>query len=282
MKRIDPRWWQIGSLASLLTYGITVMHFEVTPFRVAAILATALLTQFACSKLRGIAFEWKSATISALSLSLLLRSNTVVLLLAAAVIAIASKFFVRINGKHVFNPTNVAIIAMMLATDRVWVSPGQWGSTAFFGFLIACAGAWVVFRSMRSDVTLAFLTFWAGILIARSIRLGDPLTIPFHRLENGALLIFAFFMISDPKTTPDSRIGRVLFSAIVAGGAWYVQFKLFHTNALLWSLAAAAPLVPIIDAVFRARRFEWRDSCSEISWFSWLPRRRHSLSAASM
>ena len=39
MKRIDPRWWQIGSLASLLTYGITVLHFEVTPFRVAAILS---------------------------------------------------------------------------------------------------------------------------------------------------------------------------------------------------------------------------------------------------
>jgi Na+-transporting NADH:ubiquinone oxidoreductase subunit NqrB len=281
MKHIDPRWWQIGSLAALVTYGITILHFDVSPYRVAAIMAIAQATQFVCSRLRGVPFEWKSAAISALSLSLLLRSNAIVLLLAAAVIAIASKFFIRIRGKHVFNPTNGAIIAMMLATDRVWVSPGQWGSTAFFGFLIACAGAWVVFRSMRSDVTLAFLVFWAAILVARAIRLGDPMTIPMLRLENGALLIFAFFMISDPRTTPDSRIGRVLFAAIVAGGAWYIQFKLFHTNALLWSLAAAAPLVPIIDAVFRARHFEWRTQCSETSSFSWLPRRRPSLSAVS-
>jgi len=80
-------------------------------------------------------------------------------------------------------------------------------------------------------------------------------------LENGALLIFAFFMISDPKTTPDSRLGRIVFVGIVACGAWYVQFKMFHTNALLWSLVFASPLVPIIDLLLRAPKFEWRTAC---------------------
>jgi len=42
-------------------------------------------------------------------------------------------------------------------------------------------------------------------VIGRSLYVGEPLTIPFHRLESGALLLFTFFMISDPKTTPDSR-----------------------------------------------------------------------------
>ena len=54
-------------------------------------------------------------------------------------------------------------------------------------------------------------------------------------------------MISDPKTTPDSRAGRVLFAALVAFGAWYVQFRLFRTNGLLWSLAAWSTVVPLID-----------------------------------
>jgi len=44
------------------------------------------------------------------------------------------------------------------------------------------------------------------------MRLGEPMTIPFHRLESGSLLLFTFFMISDPKTTPDSRIGRIAFA----------------------------------------------------------------------
>jgi hypothetical protein len=254
---MDARYWQIASLAGLLTYGLAVLRFDVTPFRVASILTVALLTQWLCSRAARIRFEWKSAVISALSLSLLMRSNSLALLFAGAILAISSKFLIRWNGKHVFNPTNFAIVAMMLASDRVWVSPGQWGSAAFFAFLIACAGGFVVHRSVRSDVTVAFLVFWCAILVARAIRLGDPLTIPLHRLENGALLIFAFFMISDPKTTPDSRIGRVLFAALVAGGAWFVQFRLFHTNALLWSLGACSLLVPLIDCVFRAGRFEW-------------------------
>jgi len=253
----DPRWWQIASLSGLLAYGVFVLRFDVGPVRVAAIVATALFAQWICSRAARIRFEWKSAMISALSLSLLVRSSSIALLLVAAVVAISSKFLLRWNGKHVFNPTNFAIVVMMLATDRVWVSPGQWGSAAFLAFLLACAGGMVVYRSMRSDVTFAFLFFWSATLFARTIRLGDPLTIPLHRLENGALLIFAFFMISDPKTTPDSRAGRILFAALVACGAWFVQFRLFHTNALLWSLAASSILVPIIDRVLRHARFEW-------------------------
>jgi Na+-translocating ferredoxin:NAD+ oxidoreductase RnfD subunit len=83
------------------------------------------------------------------------------------------------------------------------------------------------------------------------------MTIPLHRLHNGALLIFSFFMISDPKTTPDSRTGRILFAILVATGAWYVQFKLFRTNGLLWSLALFSLTVPIIDRLLPARRYTW-------------------------
>ncbi|HUP50637.1 MAG TPA: DUF2330 domain-containing protein, partial [Thermoanaerobaculia bacterium] len=255
--RLDPRWWQIGSLAALLTWGIAVLRFDVTPARVAAIAAAALAAQWIGSRAARIPFEWKSAMISALSTSLLLRSNSALLLVVAAVIAVAGKFIIRWNGKHIFNPTNGAIVLMMLLTDRVWVSPGQWGSAAFLGFLVACAGGLVVYRSARSDVTLAFLAFWAAIVVGRSLALGDPMAIPLHRLQNGALLIFAFFMISDPKTTPDSRAGRIVFAALVAAGAWYIQFRLFRTNALLWSLAAASPLVPLVDRLMPGSRFDW-------------------------
>jgi len=78
-----------------------------------------------------------------------------------------------------------------------------------------------------------------------------------HRLESGAFLLFSFFMISDPKTTPDSRVGRVLFAALVAATAWYVQFRLFRTNGLLWSLAMWSMAVPILDRAFPAARYQW-------------------------
>jgi hypothetical protein len=64
-------------------------------------------------------------------------------------------------------------------------------------------------------------------------------------------------MISDPKTTPDSRVGRLLFAALVAAGAYYVQFRLFRTNGLLWSLALCSLVVPILDWRFPGERYVW-------------------------
>ena len=127
------------------------------------------------------------------------------------------------------------------------------GNVALFALLMACLGGLVVNRATRSDVTLAFLATYVGLVLSRSIWLGEPLTIPMHRFESGALLLFAFFMISDPKTTPNSRAGRLVFAALVAAVAWYIQFRLFRTNGLLWALAGSSPLVPILDRWLPAR-----------------------------
>jgi hypothetical protein len=72
------------------------------------------------------------------------------------------------------------------------------------------------------------------------------MTIPIHRLQNGALLLFRFFMISDPKTTPDSRTGRILFALLVAVGAAFVQFNSFDTTAAL-EPALSSLTVPLLD-----------------------------------
>lgn len=256
-RRFDPRLYQIAALSGLLVYGLLVLDLEVRPARAVLILAAVLAVQYACTRLwRLPAYDPKSALISGLSLCLLLRTNSEALALLAAVIAVAGKFVVRVRGKHVFNPTNLAIVVLLL-TGQAWVSPGQWGSAAFFGFLLACAGGLVVNRAARSDVTLTFLLAYGGLVVGRSLWLGEPMAIPLHRLENGALLIFAFFMISDPRTTPDARAGRILFALLVALGGAYVQFRLFRTNGLLWSLAVFSPLVPVIDRLLPGPRHAW-------------------------
>ena len=139
----------------------------------------------------------------------------------------------------------------------VWVSPGQWGNVAFFAFLMACLGGLVVNRAARGDVTLAFLGFYAAILFGRALWLGQRAVVPLHQLQSGALLLFAFFMISDPRTTPRSRAGRVLFAALVASGAAAVQFLLYRTNGLLWSLAVFSLAVPLLDRLLPGPRYEW-------------------------
>jgi enediyne biosynthesis protein E5 len=261
----DPRHYQIAVLASLLVYGVLALDFEIAAARAAGIVVTALVTQFVCTRVWALArFDSRSALISGLSLCLLLRTNSIALALAAAVIAVASKFLIQFKRKHLFNPTNIAIVSLMVLSGQVWVSPGQWGNVAFFAFLMACLGGLVVNRAKRSDVTYAFIAFYMALVFGRSIWLGEPLTIPAHRLQNGALLLFTFFMISDPRTTPNSRAGRIIFAFLVACGAWFIQFRLFRTNGPLWSLAICSLTVPLLDWLLPAKRYEWGQRTGEV------------------
>ena len=275
-RRFDPRLYQIAVLAGLLLYGVLALDFAIGIAQALVLLAMALLTQYAGTRLRHLpAFDPRSALISGLSLCLLLRTGSLLLAAAVAAVTIASKFLLRWRGKHVFNPTNFGIVAMMLATGRVWVSPGQWGNAAFFALLIACLGGLVVNRAARSDVTWAFLAFYLGVVFGRALWLGQPFAIPLHQLGNGAFLIFTFFMISDPKTTPDSRAGRILFALLVALGAGCVHFVLYRPNGLLLSLAFLSPLVPLLDRLLPGSRYLWRRPApAPSSGLSVLPERR--------
>lgn len=272
----DPRYYQIAVLSGLTLYGFIALEFDLSLAQAAVTLGTALIAQFLCTKLYHLPrFDPRSALISGLSLMLLLRSNDLWLISAAAVIAIASKFVLRWDNRHIFNPTCFGIVLMLMLTDGVWVSAGQWGQTAFFGFLLSCAGMMIVHKATRSDVTLAFLATFAGILFARAWWLGDPFAIPLHTMQNGAIVLFAFFMISDPKTTPNARGGRIVFGSLIAVGALIVQFGLFEQNGLLWSLALFALTVPVLDKIFTGPQFHWNQENSSTKGGSHAPKTTH-------
>jgi len=171
--RSDPRLYQIGSLSVLLLYGFLFLHFDVSTWQIIVTPAAALLTQYAATRYFQLpSFDPKSALISSLSLCLLLRADNPATGALAALVAIASKFVIRWKDKHLFNPTNFALV-VMLSNGLGWISPGQWGQVAWFGFLITCLGSLVVTRAARVDVTLAFLFFYVGLLFSHAMWLGD-------------------------------------------------------------------------------------------------------------
>jgi len=253
----DARHYQIGALGTLLILNLAWLDFGADPRACAVLVASCLLTQLAASRIVGIPVELRSALITSFSLSLLLRTDALWLYAAAGAIAMGSKFLVRIDGKHLFNPATIAIVALVFGTDRAWVTPGQWGAELWFAALLGFLALLVLQRARRADIALFFLAAHGGLLSARALYLGDPLAIPLHQLESGSLLLFAFFMISDPKTIPDSRLGRLIFAFGVAALAHYLAFFGQMRPALYVALALFAFLVWPIDRILPAARHSW-------------------------
>ena len=255
----DPRHYQIVTLSALLVFGLSRGIFETTWLQVAVIAVAACATQTFGAMLMASRIELRSALITTLSLSLLLRADTVWPLALAAVIAVGSKFTLRAGSKHIFNPANIGIVTVATLTSAAWVSPGQWGTAIWFAALLAGAGMFVTYRAARLDVPLIFMGTFAVLIFARAIWLGDPLAIPLLRLQNGALILFAFFMISDPKTTPDGAIARASFAALAAIAAYYLTYHHYMADGVFYALAGMCLIRPLIEKLDPAPAYQWGD-----------------------
>ena len=254
---MDARNWQILALSALFFLSRFVSDFGAEFSALGAALSGAMLAQFVGSKATGTVFQWKSAAITTLGITILLRASNPVFWFCAGLIGIGLKFLVRYNKKHIFNPACVGIAVVTLASTGAWVSPGQWGQTPVVAAFVLGFAALVLSSAKRLDIALGFLGFFAALLFGRAMWLGDPMVIPMHQMQNGALLVFAFFMITDPRSTPDSRLGRLVFAAAVAGLAAWLGWGPHVRGGMIYALAALAPLTILIDRVLPARRFEW-------------------------
>src|SRR5581483_2064845 len=259
----DARHYQIAALSTLLVFNFGWIDFGARLENSALALVAALVTQFICSYFTRTPLDLRSPLITGLSLSLLLRADEPWIHALAGVIAIGSKFVLRLDGKHIFNPAGFAIVVLLFAaTSHVWISPGAWGSAAWTVALLCFFAILVLGAARRADIAIFFLGTHAALLFARAIWLGDPFTIPLHQLQSGSLLIFTFFMISDPRTSPDSRLGRFIFAASIAALAHYMAFFMQMRPALYVALIALSPFTLLIDRVLPAQRFAWSVSRS--------------------
>ena len=271
----DARYFQIIFQSIFLGYGIFYLHWNAEWWLYSTYFGTSIATQFVCeiifnkNKIKIFSRQWwnklrmgiPSALISSFGLSLLLKTNHWTIAALAAVISIASKYIIRINGKHIFNPSALGIVAVLFFTSKAWISPGQWGSGIVILFAVLSLGFIVVTRVQKLDVSLAFLGTFGLLLFTRQIiYLGWPMDFFVQSISTGSLLLFSFFMITDPKTTPDHPVARIVWSIAVAAVAFYLSTFKFMNGAPIWVLIFAQPLVPVLDKLFKARKFQWKPS----------------------
>jgi Na+-transporting NADH:ubiquinone oxidoreductase subunit NqrB len=263
----DARYFQILFQSIFLCYGIFILHWNNEYWLYATYFTTSLAAQFICEWLFGkktIPFVSRltngipSVLISSFGLSLLLKTNDPGVAVFAAVVSIASKYILRINGRHIFNPSALGIVLSIWLTGNGWVSPGQWGSNAVIFFGVLCLGFIVTTRVQKLDTSLAFLGTFAGLIFLRQvIYLEWPMDHFMQSVSTGSLLIFSFFMITDPKTIPGHKTARILWSAAVAAIAFYLSAFKFMNGAPIFVLVLAQALVPLLDRFFKAEKFEW-------------------------
>ncbi|MGQ9872192.1 RnfABCDGE type electron transport complex subunit D [Leptodesmis sp.] len=202
--------------------------------------------------------SFPSALITALGLSLLLRTDHCSTMMVAAIAAIGSKFLLRFWGKHIFNPANFGIVAAIALTHDAWVSPGQWGEGSWYILLFLATGGLVLQKVGRWDTTVTFLGSYACLEALRNLWLGWTWDVWLHRLTSGSLLLFALFMITDPRTIPNARTSRILWAAAIALLTFILRNVFFLPTAVFWALFALSPLSILLDLLWDAPRFEWK------------------------
>jgi len=266
----DARDYQILFLSVFLLLGVSTRDWSLKPIAIALTFVTCWLTQIFMISIFPSATpqkheRWlslKSATITGLGLSLLLRSDSYGAIACASFLAIASKFIFRTNGKHWFNPANFGIVVVLLLdtyvwNNHAWVSNGQWGEDSLYALIFLGLGGIVLKKVGRWDTSFMFLAAYSILEGLRNLWLGWTWDVLAHRLTSGSLLLFALFMITDPRSIPNAKIARLIWAVAIAVLAFIFRNVFFNADAMFYALFLISPLTVLCDRLWNAPRFQW-------------------------
>ncbi len=257
----DSRYFQIIGQSTFLLAGIFLMGwYNQLPLFLLAILSSVIFQSLAIYF--GVAEQnsLRSALITGLGLSLLLRVNHPLMMVTAAALAIGQKFVFKYKGYHFWNPANFGIAMMALMTNEAWISPAQWDHHLWLVGLIAIMGFFVLKSAKRWDTALFFgITLGLLCWVRFSLYLGWDWKVWWHQFNMGSFWLYTMFMITDPMTTPQRKWVRRFWAVVLGGVTFYLQHFKFIPTAAVWSLLMLTPIVPFINHFFPEKRWVWNN-----------------------
>jgi hypothetical protein len=276
----DPRLHVAAVVITIHVLGQVGLHFRVSVPQILAPIVTCAVIEVALTFRQARAFVWPaSAMLTGSGVALILRvagqpaddpwnTNAWWLFAAVAGLSLLSKYVIRYRGSHVFNPSNIGLVVafVVLGSSRVepldfWWAPLNPAMIAAYAVILV--GGLLITRRLHLLALAA--TFWVALagglaLLAAS---GHCMTanwsfapvcgVDFWRVivTSPEVLIFLFFMITDPKTVPAGRVGRVVFGLLVAVASTLLlapQVDEFGTKVgLLAGLVAVCAVRPVLD-----------------------------------
>lgn len=278
--RGDPRLRLATVLITVQVLGQTVLGFKLSVAQILVTIGVTGLVEAILTLRRERALVWPaSALLTGNSVALLLRANGtehgdwwslngIHWFLLAALVSLASKYVVRAGGRHVFNPSNLGLVGVLLVVGAGQVFPQYlyWGPLeaplVITVAVLAVGAVWVLRPLGMLPLVASFMVPFAGAIAV--LALGgqaffalwavEPVGGWFYWLTivlSPETMIFLFFMMSDPRTAPRTTTGRVLFgsaTALVAVALIAPQQTEYGVKvALLASLTVSCALTPLIE-----------------------------------
>ncbi|MFO0966386.1 MAG: hypothetical protein U0793_12490 [Gemmataceae bacterium] len=194
-------------------YAILQSYWHTVAAIVASILLELALGKFATGRWPHLA----SAYISGISVGILIRSNYFWPYIVCSLLAISSKYALRVGGRHLWNPSNLGVsILLFLAPQAVATLSQQWGNEIWVLLIIWTLGCLILLRLGRLHITLTYVAAFIALSFVRAALDGEvwlnevaPITAPMYQL-------YIFFMITDPKTTPRTWRRQIAVTLVVA------------------------------------------------------------------
>jgi Na+-translocating ferredoxin:NAD+ oxidoreductase RnfD subunit len=276
----DPRLHVAAVIITIHVLGQVALGFQVSVPQILAAILTCAIIEVVLTFRQTRSIVWPaSAMLTGSGVALILRVvgtplndhwSTYAWYVFAAVagLSLLTKYVIRYHGSHVFNPSNIGLVVafVVLGTTRVepldfWWAPLNLAMIAAYAVILV--GGLLITRRLKLLALAA--TFWVGLAAGLSLLAGSGHCMTarwafapvcgwdFVRVIVGSpeVMIFLFFMMTDPKTVPAGRVGRVVFGLLVALASTLLmapQTDEFGTKVgLLAGLAVICVGRPILD-----------------------------------
>jgi enediyne biosynthesis protein E5 len=252
--QIDKRYLAPILVTLVLVVGQVTFGFLESWSRTALAIATAMAVELVLARL--FSGKWPhlaSAYISGISVGMLVRSPAFWPYALCSAISITSKYVLRVRGRHIWNPSNFGIVAMLvLAADAVAGLSVQWGNTLLPMVVVWCFGSVIIHALGRFHITATYVASFVAFAWIRALVTGHPFLSEVAPITGPMYQLYIFFMITDPKTTVRPVWGQCLVAFLVA--ATEAVFRLMQwVHAPYYALFLVGPAAVLIELALTRR-----------------------------
>ena len=217
-------------------------------------IATAIAAEMIMGRLTyGVWPHPASAYISGISAGILVRSPFYWPYILASLISITSKYVLRFRGRHLWNPTNFGVSAVVfLAPATVSVLSVQWGNAVAPMAVIWILGSVIVWRVGRLHISATYVLSFLLFSFFRAWWTGSPWMANVAPITGPMYQLFVFFMVTDPKTTVKSVQGQCVVVFLVAALETVMRLNEI-VYAPFYALFIVGPVALLVEQWWDAR-----------------------------